>query len=408
MPGDNFFDFDTIGQDDFVATEALFGEGFEKKEEEEVDPVKKQVPKKEDKKEDKKQQVQKQQVKKEKTDEEEEEEIADPTEALFGKGEEGDGKEKEEDEEEGEEKEEDKSKEDEEEDLNQFESLSKELYRAGVFVPDIDENGEEIEHVADNPEAFKKLFDYQKRAGMMAMLENHLSRFGQDRLELFEAIFNKGVDPKQYIPVYNNIADFENLSLETEAAQEMVVREAYKRNGLPEDRISSKIQRLKDISELQSEAEDMKTLIVEQDKRNLKKQEDDKQAQLENEKRIDQEYKSSLVKILTEKIKQKDFDGIPVNERTAQKAFEYLYSKKWKSQDGKKLTDFEKLISDLDRPENYNLKVKIGLLALQNFDLSSVQKKAVSKESSELFQTLTKHKTKQGVKKQEKATPWDI
>lgn len=291
----------------------------------------------------------------------------------------------------------------------QFEVLSKELYNIGVFAPDVDpDTNEEITHVAKTPEEFKKLFEYQKQTGVYAMLDNHLSKFGQDRLELFNAIFEKGVEPKDYLPIYNEIESLENLSLDTEANQEKIVREAYKRSGLADDKVENKIKRLKDISELQAEAEDLKTMLVEQDKKALKKQEEDKAAILKNEEAKDAQYKASLVKILNERVAAKEFDGIPVTQVVAQKTYDFLYNKKWQDANGKKFTDFDKFVLELNKPENHALKVKAGLLFQSNLDLTKVQKKAVSSESSELFRELTSKKTKQTGKKAEVAAPWNL
>lgn len=295
----------------------------------------------------------------------------------------------------------------EEVDDNQFVTLSKELYKIGVFAPDVDEDGEEILHTAKTPEEFKQLFEYQKEGGMYAMLDAHLAKFGPDRLELFDAIFNKGVDPKEYIPVYNQIANFEALATDTEPNQEKIVREFLKRSGMPEDKIPNRIQRLKDISELQAEAEEALPIIIAQDKKALKDQEDAKMAGIQAEESRDKQYKSSIAKILTEKITEKEFDGIPVNQQSAQKTFDFLYNKKWVGADGKKFTDFDKFVLELNKPENHALKVKVGLLAQQNFDLSKVQKKAISKESSELFKEFTTKKTKQA-NTAAKAAPWNL
>lgn len=306
-----------------------------------------------------------------------------------------------------------KGKETEEEeqdgDKTQFEILSKSLYQAGVFAPDIDpETGEEVTHVAKTPEEFKKLFEYQKQTGMYAMLDNHLSKFGEDRQELFDAIFNKGVDPKEYLPVYNRIEDFKALTTETEANQERIVSEWYRRSGVPEDKIAGRIQKLKDISELQADAEEALPLLIAQDEKALKTQEDNKIAEQDLEKQRDVQYKNSLVKILTEKMQTKEFDGIPVSEQTAQKAFDFLYNKKWQGKDGKKFTDFDKFVLELNKPENHALKIKAGLLFQNNLDLSKVQKKAVSKESSELFSEFATKKTKQASKSKAVAAPWNL
>lgn len=278
--------------------------------------------------------------------------------------------------------------------LNQFEVLSKELYTLGVFNPEFDEEGNEVPVIAKSGQEFKELFESQIQSGMYAMLENHLSRFGEDRLQLFDAIFTKGVDPKQYLPTYNQVQDLKNISLDDESAQELVVREFYKRAGLSDEKINTKIQRLKDTAELQGDAEEFHPQLVAQDEAKLKKQEEDREQELKMEEQRDAAYKASIVKILSEKIKAKDFDGISVNDKVARETFDFLYNKKWKGSDGKKFTDFDKFILELNKPENHALKVKVGLLAKQNFDLSKVQKKAVSEESSELFKELASKKKK--------------
>jgi len=341
-----------------------------------------------------------------------EEEITDPSEHLFGEkkkvGAEG-KEEKPEDEEENDENKDDDNDEGADDDKSQFEILSKSLYQAGVFTADVDpETGEEVVHTAKTPEEFKKLFEYQKQRDMFAMLDNHLSKFGEDRQELFDAIFNKGVDPKEYLPVYNRIEDFESLTTDTEANQERIVSEWYRRSGVPEDKIAGRIQKLKDISELQADAEEALPLLISQDKKALKDQEDKKAAEIEGEKQKDIQYKNSLVKILSEKIQAKEFDGIPVSEQTAQKAFDFLYNKKWQGKDGKKFTDFDKFVLELNKPENHALKIKAGLLFQNNLDLSKVQKKAVSKESSELFSEFATKKTKQATKQKAAPAPWNL
>lgn len=292
---------------------------------------------------------------------------------------------------------------------NQFEILSKELYNIGVFAPTIDEESdEETMPLAKTPEEFKRLFEYQQQIGMYNMLDNHLSKFGPDRLELFDAIFNKGVDPKEYLPIYNEIENFENLTLDTEAAQEKVVREAYKRQNFADEKIDKKIQRLKDLGELESEAEDLKDMLIKQDKATLAKKQEEAVAQQKLEEQKEVQYKNSLINILNQKIKEKEFDGLPMNEKVARQAFDFLYNKKWQDAQGKKFTDFDKFILELNKPENHALKVKAGLLAMENFDLSKVQKKAVSKESSELFKQLAQKKSKQSSKKAEPAATWNL
>ena len=63
---------------------------------------------------------------------------------------------------------------------------------------------------------------------------------------------------------------------------------------------------------------------------------------------------------------------------------------------GETLTDFDKNILDLKRPENHANKVKIALLLklLENDPtLSTIQKRGVSTKSSQLFKDVARQKT---------------
>lgn len=410
MAADNFFGIETLSVDE-NATDSLFGEPLDGNADDlkGVEAAKAEAAVKAKQAEEAKKKAAEEAAKKAeetkkkggvvppKTKEElEVEETLNPEDTLFGEA-------IKEENEVGEEDPENETQEDEKE-KNQFEILSESLYKAGVFQPEIDEDGEETIHVAKTPEEFKKLFEVQKEVGMYQMINNYLSRHGQDRQELFDAIFEKGVDPKEYLPIYNSIQTFENLTLESEENQEKVVREFYKRSNIPEDKISKKIQTLKDTAYLQEEAETFHPQIVAQDKAAAKKQEDDKQAATKAEEARDSQYKASIAKILTEKMKAKEFDGIPLTEKRAQQAYDYLYNKKWQSPDGKKYTDFDKFVLELNKPENHALKVKAGLLFLENLDLTKVKNKAVSDETNELFSEFTTKKVKKANKQKTAAS----
>lgn len=306
------------------------------------------------------------------------------------------GKEDDEDEEENIEKEEDKEEDEQsakEDEINPFESLSADLYKSGVFERELDEEGNDISPVAKTPEELKQLFDTQSQGKATRWIERFLSQFGEEYREAFDAIYVNGADPKEYFSTATEIASLQNISLDNESNQKKVVREFYKRAGMPEDKIDRKISWLIDTAHLEEEATDMLPQLVEQETRRLEELEQQSRLKIENERRADVEYKSAISKVLTEKLKTKEFDGIPVSEQKAQKAFDFLYSKKWKTSDGKLMTDFDVYIANLNKPENYAKKVKLGLLLESDLDLSKVQTRALSKETTTLFASVaSKHK----------------
>lgn len=89
------------------------------------------------------------------------------------------------------------------------------------------------------------------------------------------------------------------------------------------------------------------------------------------------------------------------------KVFDYLYTKKWKTPSGELLTDWDKFVLETKNPENIAKRVKMALLALNDFDFSSIKKTAITGKSSELFSKLAIKDAKQSnTKKQVDNSAW--
>ena len=96
-------------------------------------------------------------------------------------------------------------------------------------------------------------------------------------------------------------------------------------------------------------------------------------------------------------MKEKEFDGIPINPKLAGELQDFLLVDKWKTPSGETLTDFDRAILDLKRPENHAQKVKIGLLLKmleKDPTLSTIQKTGITKKSNELFGEVARQVTK--------------
>ena len=91
--------------------------------------------------------------------------------------------------------------EEEEAEISRFGALSNDLFKLGVFSKDEDE--EEV--AISTPEEFLERFNSEKKKGAIEVVNNFIGQFGEDYQQAFEAIFVKGVDPKEYFGTYNNI-----------------------------------------------------------------------------------------------------------------------------------------------------------------------------------------------------------
>lgn len=347
-------------------------------------------PKKEQKKEEKKIDPKTSPKKKEEDDEDEEQEeqidVLDVIDAEDEEGEEEKPKAK------PEKKKEDQADgEDTDDESNEFEVMSRQLYDMGIFMQD---EGDEEPVLAQSPEEFASLFQQNAQKAALRNLDNFLRSRGDDRMDLFEAVFVNGVDPKEYLPVYNRVQDFENLDITAEENQEKVFREYYKRAGLSDGLVEKKLQKAKDYGDLEEEVQDLHPKLVDQDKEELERQKLEKKAEEQAKKQSEQTYQQGVQKILVEAIKNKELSGIPVNENLAREVANYMLKPQYRLPNGEVISELDKEFLESKKPENLKDRVAFALLKKIKFDFSKIEKKAITKETNELFQGLKKRTVK--------------
>lgn len=282
---------------------------------------------------------------------------------------------------------------------NTFINLSKELFTQGVFEQ---EEGED-EASIDTPEKFLERFNYEKMKGANQKIEAFLSQFGEDYKNAFQAIYVNGVDPKEYFTKYNEIADLANLDMKSESNQELVVKQGLKEQGFEGEEITAEFEKIKNYGDLEERANRFHKVLLKNQTAKLSEVEETKKSQLKNQQAMKEQYVKNVFNTLQDKVKNKEFDGIPINPKLAQELQDYLVTDKWRTTSGEALTDFDKAILDLKKPENHQLKVKVALI-LKTLEkdptLSTIQKRAVSKETNQMFSNLIVKKEKSSVKGQ--------
>jgi len=303
-----------------------------------------------------------------------------------------------------------KEKETKEEEVKEvdYEGFSDDLVKLGIFT------NMEGEQKPKTPEELAARFQKEKQLGATQWLQAYLGRFGEDRQELFQAIYVDGVDPSEYIPVLNRVQDFENLDMADEANQERVVAEFYTRQGFEPTEVSKKVQKTKDYGDLKEDSESFVSKLIEGDKQVLADQEKAAQDIQKRKQAEDQHYRVAVNKLLVENINNKEFKGLPFDGDKAKKVFDFLYNKKYKV-GGDELTEFDRFVIESKKPENLEKRVIIALLQLNNFDFSKIVKTAMSKEASDLFASIKKEKDKKEGQPSDKTKPqlsgksaWDI
>lgn len=282
---------------------------------------------------------------------------------------------------------------------NDFESLARDLYKVGVFTQD-----DEDEELPSTSEEFIERFNWEKQKMAEQMVYSFAGRHGEEYRDLFNAIFVNGADPRSYVSQYLETKHFKDMDLSDEDNQQSVVEAALRNQGWEDEDIKAEVKKLKLNADLETTAQRHHKALVKHEEAELAKAQEESKIRLERKKQLETHYSTNIRNILGEKLKTQEFDGIPVNKDSANKAVDFLDNKKWKLPSGELITDFDRVIMDLQHPQNHETKVKLALLLMKGYepgkpislDLGPVAKKAVSKESNELFNFVKGKKVKSG------------
>lgn len=275
----------------------------------------------------------------------------------------------------------------------QFTALANDLYKLGVFTND---DGEDEEPVS-TAEEFLEKFNNEKKKGATELVQNFISQFGEDYQEAFDAIFVKGVNPKEYFGTYNEVVKFAEMDLSIEDNQVKIMKQALIDQGFDNDDVDSEIERLQNYGDLENVASKHHKVLVKREAAKLQQMEAKSEQELQQKQAVKNQYINNVQTILQDKVKSKEFDGIPINPKLATELQDFLLVDKWKTPTGETLTDFDRAILDLKRPENHEQKVKIGLLLKmleKDPTLSTIQRTGVTKKSNELFGEVARQITK--------------
>ena len=275
----------------------------------------------------------------------------------------------------------------------QFSALANDLFKLGVFTND---DGEDEEPVS-TAEEFLERFNAEKKKGASEIVQNFIGQFGEDYQEAFNAIFVKGVNPKEYFGTYNQVVDFAEMDLSDENNQVKIIKQALTDQGFEPEDVETEVERLRNYGDLENVAAKHHKVLVKKEAAKLQKMEANAEQELRQKQAVRNQYITNVQTILQDKVKNKEFDGIPINPKLAGELQDFLLVDKWKTPTGEPLTDFDRAILDMKRPENHEMKVKVGLLLKlleKDPTLSTIQRTGVTKKSNQLFGEVARQVTK--------------
>jgi len=299
------------------------------------------------------------------------------------------------------------SEEDDSTEVSKFGALAKDLFKLGVFTSEEDEEDAEI----NTPEEFLEKFEVEKKKGAIEVVNKFIGQFGEDYQQAFDAIFVKGVDPKEYFNTFNSIANFSEMDLSQEKNQMAIIKQALTDQGFEPEDVETEVERLQNYGDLESVATKHHKVLVKKEAQKLQQMEQASEKELQQKANIKNQYINNVQSILQERVKAKEFDGIPLNPKIASELQDFLLVDKYKTTSGETLTDFDRTILELKRPENHPMKVKVALLLKmleKDPTLSTIQKTGVTKKSNDLFGEVARQVQKSSVKgsKSEKSDSW--
>jgi hypothetical protein len=291
--------------------------------------------------------------------------------------------------------------------ITRFGALANDLFKLGVFTKEDDDDDVEI----NTPEEFLEKFQVEKKKGAIEVVNNFIGQFGEDYQQAFDAIFVKGVNPKEYFDTFNTIANFSDMDLSQEKNQIAVIKQALTDQGFEPEDVETEVERLQNYGDLESVATKHHKVLVKKEGQKLQQLEQNSERELQQKATIKNQYITNVQSILQDKLKTKEFDGIPLNPKLASELQDFLLVDKYKTTSGETLTDFDRTILEMKRPENHQMKVKVALLLKileKDPTLSTIQKTGITKKSNVLFGEVARQVEKGVVKgnKSEKSESW--
>lgn len=246
----------------------------------------------------------------------------------------------------------------------------------------------------ENPEDLLRKFQEQGQLIANDTINTILGKFGQDRIDFFNAVFVNGVNPKDYFTVEQQLNSVKGIDLGTVENQEQVIAQYYKGIGWSNEKIKKHLKRLDEDGDTESEATDAYNNLVQVEEEKLRQVVAQQAQQAHLKQQEEAFYRQQMGNILLDKLKNKEFNGVPFTDKVARQTNEFLTVYKWQLPSGEQLTDFDKWLMDLRKPENYEERALVATLKGIEWDFEKIKKKAISKESNKLFEGLVqKEKT---------------
>ena len=195
-----------------------------------------------------------------------------------------------------------------------------------------------------------------------------------------------GGKTEDFFRVYND-SSIEEGDIEEEDFQDQIIRRQLKQDGWDDEEIDERLEILTEKGKKAALAEKYYGRMVEQQQQ----QREELQKRLEQQREVERLQAQKLQEELRENIKNtSEIKGIKFSDKDKEELFDMMVRPKYQTEDGEVLTGFQaKLREALSDKEKSLLLVK---LLKDDFDFSSIEKKATTKKVKEIKSNLESRK----------------
>lgn len=196
-----------------------------------------------------------------------------------------------------------------------------------------------------------------------------------EEVQKFIEFVDNGGNPRDFHRLYYEEASWKDADIENESHQEEIIRATYSKAGMDKDDIESQIQDLKDLGKLDSLAKKMlPKLIAEEDK--------DKQSLLEAQKEYQNRQKELAKKqwddFKDNLFKKEEVNGFKLTPKLKTDLWDYMT----------KVDKTGKTALQKHNETNQDAQILYAYLAMNNWDISKLEKQVKTRVTSELQKVL--------------------
>lgn len=266
-----------------------------------------------------------------------------------------------------------------------FTNLFKSLEKNGIF----SESGEDWKIEKD-----EDIVDRLRKEGQMIAsdyLESLFAKGGEENRDFIEKVVLNGVNAAEYFKLHKASLDLENLDMDdTETLKEVFIQHQVGVLGFSKEKAQKNLKRVIDSGDLEEEGKEALEILKENSEKQKSKYVQDHENKIKNQQILKKQAIEASERMMSEAIKTKNLGGLKINQTEATSVLDYVNQDKYVLPDGSYLSEFEKDLLELRRPENLENRFMLAMLLKNKFNIEKIEKNIKSDKAESYFDSLVK------------------